>query len=157
VDLVTMKALMFTGDVTDVPAPEAIPGDLADEAAEARDQMIQSLADLDDSIAVPYLDGTELTEAQLRAAIRKATIAVKMVPVLGGTALRNKGIHPLLDAVVDYLPSPADVPPVHGVDPRNTSEKLVRAPKNNEPFSALAFKIAMDEGRKVVFLRIFSG
>jgi elongation factor G len=77
--------------------------------------------------------------------------------VLGGTALRNKGIHPLLDAVIAYLPSPADLPPVTGVDPRNTAEKLTRAPKNNEPFAALAFKIAMDEGRKVVFLRIFSG
>src|SRR5262249_25270565 len=85
------------------------------------------------------------------------TIAVKMIPVLGGTALRNKGIHPLLDAVIEYLPSPADVPPVTGVDPRNTTEKLTRAPKNSEPFSALAFKIAMDEGRKVVFMRIFSG
>jgi len=82
---------------------------------------------------------------------------VKIVPVLCGTALRNKGIHPLLDAVIAYLPSPADVPPVTGVDPRNTDEKLTRAPKNNEPFAALAFKIAMDEGRKVVFLRIFSG
>ncbi|HET9989391.1 MAG TPA: EF-Tu/IF-2/RF-3 family GTPase, partial [Kofleriaceae bacterium] len=100
-----------------------------------------------------------------KAAIRKATIAVKMVPVLNGTALRNKGIHPLLDAVIDYLPSPADVPPVTGVDPRSIfggsaaggTEKLVRQPKNTDPFSALAFKIAMDEGRKVVFLRIFSG
>jgi len=82
---------------------------------------------------------------------------VKMVPVLTGTALRNKGVQPLLDAVIAYLPSPVDVPPVTGVDPRNTSEKLVRAPKNTEPFAALAFKIAMDEGRKVVFMRIMSG
>ncbi len=157
IDLVTMKAIMFSGEVTDVPDIEDIPGELVASAADARDQMIQSLADLDDAIAVPYLDGKDLTEAELKAAIRKATIAVKMVPVLAGTALRNKGIHPLLDAVIDYLPSPADVPPVTGVDPRNTAEKLVRMPKNSEPFSALAFKIAMDEGRKVVFMRVFSG
>ncbi|MBA3454883.1 MAG: elongation factor G, partial [Deltaproteobacteria bacterium] len=157
IDLVRMKAYMFTGDVTDVPEIVEIPGDLQASAADARDQMIQSLADLDDAIAVPYLEGQEITIAMLDAAIRKATIAVKMVPVLGGTALRNKGIHGLLDAVIAYLPSPADVPPVSGVDPRNTTERVTRAPKNNEPFAALAFKIAMDEGRKVVFMRVFSG
>ena len=157
VDLVTMKALMFSGEVVDAPDTTEIPADIAAAAADARDQMIQAIADVDDSIAEKYLEGADITEAELKAAIRKATMAVKMVPVLAGTALRNKGIHPLLDAVIDYLPSPADVPPVTGVDPRNTNEKLVRMPKNNEPFSALAFKIAMDEGRKVVFMRIFSG
>ncbi|HEX7699260.1 MAG TPA: elongation factor G, partial [Kofleriaceae bacterium] len=157
VDLVTMKAIMFTGDVTDTPEVVDIPNDIAASAADARDQMIQAIADLDDSIAEKYLEGGALSEADLKAAIRKATIAVKMIPVLGGTALRNKGIHPLLDAVIDYLPSPVDVPPITGVDPRNTGEKLVRQPKNTDPFSALAFKIAMDEGRKVVFMRIFSG
>jgi elongation factor G len=161
-DLVRMKAIMFTGDVTDTPEVVDIPSELAAIAADARDQMIQSLADLDDAIAIKYLDGQELTVAELDAAIRKATMAVKMVPVLGGTALRNKGIHPLLDAVIAYLPSPADVPPVQGVDPRSintqkAAEKLTRAPKNSEPFSALVFKVAMDEGRKVVFMRIFSG
>ena len=157
VDLVTMKALMFSGEVTEAPDVAEIPADLAAQAADAREQMIQALADLDDGIAVKYLEGQAIEEAELKAAIRKATIAVKMIPVLAGTALRNKGIHPLLDAVIEYLPSPADLPPVTGVDPRNTAEKLQRAPKNSEPFSALAFKIAMDEGRKVVFLRIFSG
>ncbi|HSD90060.1 MAG TPA: elongation factor G [Kofleriaceae bacterium] len=157
IDLVTMKAIMFSGDVTEVPDIEEIPADLKASAADARDQMIQALADLDDGIAAKYLEGQDIPEAEIKAVIRKATINVKMIPVLAGTALRNKGIHPLLDAVLDYLPSPADVPPVTGVDPRNTAEKLTRAPKNNEPFAALAFKIAMDEGRKVVFLRIFSG
>ena len=152
-----MKALMFSGEVTDAPEIADIPGELAAAAADARDQMIQSIADLDDAIAVKYLDGGDITVAELDAAIRKATIAVKIVPVLSGTALRNKGIHPLLDAVIAYLPSPADVPPVQGVDPRNTTEKLSRAPKNSEPFAALAFKVTMDEGRKVVFLRVFSG
>ena len=161
IDLVRMKAIMFTGDVTDTPEVVDIPGDLAAPAADARDQMIQSIADLDDAIAVKYLEGQDLTSAELDAAIRKATIAVKMIPVLAGTALRNKGIHPLLDAVIAYLPSPADVPPVTGVDPRTIGtasvERLTRLPKNSEPFAALAFKIAMDEGRKVVFMRIFSG
>jgi elongation factor G len=162
IDLVRMKAIMFTGDVTDTPEVVDIPGELAAVAADARDAMIQALADLDDGIAVKYLEGGDLTIAELDAAIRRATIGVKMVPVLGGTALRNKGIHPLLDAVIAYLPSPADVPPVTGVDPRSINsdkgaEKLTRAPKNSEPFAALAFKIAMDEGRKVVFLRVFSG
>jgi elongation factor G len=162
IDLVRMKAIMFTGDVTDTPDVVDIPADLAAVAADAHDTLIQALADLDDAIAVKYLDGQALTPGELDAAIRKATIAVKMVPVLGGTALRNKGIHPLLDAVIAYLPSPADLPPVSGVDPRSLHsdkgpELLTRAPKNSEPFSALAFKIAMDEGRKVVFLRIFSG
>jgi elongation factor G len=157
IDLVRMKALMFTGDVTDEPEVTDIPGDLAGVAADGHDTLIQALADLDDAIALKYLEGQDITIAEIDAAIRKATIAVKLVPVLAGTALRNKGIHPLLDAVIAYLPSPADVPPVTGVDPRNTAEKLTRAPKNNEPFAALAFKIAMDEGRKVVFLRVFSG
>src|SRR6185436_3702639 len=116
IDLVRMKALMFTGDVTDVPEVVDIPDELAGVAADAHDAMIQALADLDDTIAVKYLDGQAIAAAELDAAIRKATIAVKMVPVLGGTALRNKGIHPLLDAVIAYLPSPADVPPVTGVD-----------------------------------------
>ncbi len=162
IDLVRMKALMFTGDVTDAPEVAEIPGDLAGVAADAHDAMIQSLADLDDAIALKYLEGQDITIAEIDAAIRKATIAVKMVPVLSGTALRNKGIHPLLDAVIAYLPSPADVPPVTGVDPRSLAtgkgeERITRAPNNKEPFAALAFKIAMDEGRKVVFLRVFSG
>jgi elongation factor G len=157
IDLVRQKYIVFSGDVTDTPEITEIPAEHVAAAADARDQMIQSLADLDDAIAVKYLEGQDLTIAELDAAIRKATMAVKMVPVLGGTALRNKGIHPLLDAVLAYLPSPADVPPVTGVDPRNKDEKLTRAPKNSEPFAALAFKIAMDDGRKVVFMRVFSG
>jgi len=157
IDLVRMRALYFSGELTDGPTVEDIPADLLDAATKAREVMIAALADLDDTLAEKYLEGAELAPAELDAVIRKATLAVKLVPVLGGTALRNKGIHPLLDAVIAYLPSPVDVPPVTGVDPRNTSEKLTRAPKNNEPMAALAFKIAMDEGRKVVFLRVFSG
>jgi elongation factor G len=157
VDLLTRQAIYFSGALDDKPEPRPVPAELEGAVAEARDHLVAAIADQDDGIAEKYLEGAEIPVSELKAALRRAVIAVKIVPVLAGTALRNKGIQPLLDAVIDYLPSPADVPPVHGVDPRHTSEHLTRAPKNNEPFSALAFKIAMDEGRKVVFLRIFSG
>ena len=157
VDLIEQRALYFSGSLEDKPEIREIPAELAGAVAEAREKLIAAVADVDDAIAEKYLEGADLSVAELKAALRKAVIAVKLVPVLGGTALRNKGIHPLLDAVIDFLPSPAEVPPVTGVDPRNTAEKLVRSPNNKEPFSALAFKIAMDEGRKVVFMRIFSG
>ncbi|MBE7448743.1 MAG: elongation factor G [Kofleriaceae bacterium] len=157
VDLVHQQALYFTGDIADAPEVRPVPEALAGAVAEARERLVAAVADLDDAIAEKYLEGLALEPAELMAALRKAVIAVKLIPVLGGTALRNKGIHPLLDAVIGLLPSPAEVPPVTGVDPRNTSERLTRAPRNSEPFAALAFKIAMDEGRKVVFMRVFSG
>jgi elongation factor G len=157
VDLIRQRALYFSGELDEAPRVEEIPAELVEPAARAREVLIAALADLDDQIAEKYLEGAELDPKEIDAVLRKLTIAVKIVPVLGGTALRNKGIHPLLDGVIAYLPSPAEVPPVTGVDPRNTEEKLTRAPKNSEPLAALAFKIAMDEGRKVVFMRIFSG
>ena len=157
VDLISEQALYFSGDIVDKPDLKPIPDDMVAAVAEAREKLVAAIADVDDAIAEKYLEGTAIPAADLKAALRKAVIAVKIVPVLGGTALRNKGIHPLLDAVIELLPSPNDLPPVTGVDPRNTTEKLARAPRNNEPFAALAFKIAMDEGRKVVFMRIFSG
>lgn len=157
IDLVNETLLMFSDEPEVAPVPAPIPDQYKEDAAAARTILIESVADVDDVLAESYLGGATIDAATLAAAIRRATIAVKLVPVLAGTALRNKGIHPLLDAVVAYLPSPADVPPVHGVDPRDTNTQLVRAPKNSEPFAALAFKIAMDEGRKVVFLRVFSG
>ena len=157
VDLISEQALYFSGDIVDKPDLKPIPDDMVAAVAEAREKLVAAIADVDDAIAEKYLEGTAIPAADLKAALRKAVIAVKIVPVLGGTALRNKGIHPLLDAVIELLPSPNDLPPVTGVDPRNTTEKLSRAPRNNEPFAALAFKIAMDEGRKVVFMRIFSG
>ena len=157
VDLITEQALYFSGEIEDKPEVRPVPEELAAAVAEARDRLVAAIADHDDAIAEKYLEGTAIPLPELKAALRRAVIAVKIVPVLGGTALRNKGIHPLLDAVVDYLPAPTDLPPVTGVDPRNTTQKLTRGPRNNEPMAALAFKIAMDEGRKVVFLRIFSG
>jgi elongation factor G len=157
VDLLTLKAFTFTGEETDGPIEGDIPGNLRDAAAAAREKLVEAIADVDDVIAEKFLEGGDIPEAELRAALRKATIGCKLVPVLCGTALRNKGVQLLLDAVVDYLPSPVEVPPVTGVHPKKPEEKLVRKPDEKEPLSALAFKIAMDEGRKVVFLRIFSG
>jgi elongation factor G len=157
IDLVRMRLLTFTGDPTNEVVDEDIPAALAEAAAEAREELLEKVAEVDDGIAERFLEGQEIPSADLVAAIRRACIAVKIVPVLCGAALRNKGVRPLLDAVVDYLPSPVDLPPVHGVDPRDVEKSLERAPKDSEPLSALAFKIEMDEGRKIVFMRLFSG
>jgi elongation factor G len=157
IDLVRMKAFVFTGEETDEPEMSEIPGNLAADAQAAREALVEAVADVDDVIAEKFLEGGAIEEAELRAAIRKATIACKLVPVLAGTALRNKGVQLVLDAVIDYLPSPVEVPPITGVNPKKPEEKLTRPPDEKAPLSALAFKIAMDEGRKVVFLRVFSG
>jgi elongation factor G len=157
VDLVRMKAFVFTGEETDEPEMSEIPAHLADDARAAREHLVEAVADADDVIAEKFLEGGEIPEAELRAALRKATIACKLVPVLAGTALRNKGVQLVLDAIIDYLPSPVEVPPIVGVNPKKPEEKMTRPPDEKAPFSALAFKIAMDEGRKVVFLRVFSG
>jgi elongation factor G len=129
---------------------------MADAVAAAREKLIEAAADYDDAIANAFLEGQPIPVPALKAALRKGTIACGMVPVLAGAALRNKGIQTLLDAVCDYLPSPLEVPPVEGVVP-GTDEKVTRPPEDSAPFCALAFKVAMDEGRKNVFLRIYSG
>jgi elongation factor G len=115
------------------------------------------VADLDDGIAEKYLGGEEIEASELAAAIRAACVGTKAVPVLCGTALKNKGVRPLLDAVIAYLPSPLDVPAIEGVDPDDTEKVVTREPRDGEPLAALLFKVAMDDGRKVVFLRVFSG
>ncbi len=157
IDLVRMRALYFSGDITDEPVVKDIPADQADRAAAAREALLEAVADVDDEIAMKFLEGEEISTDELVAALRRATLTLKLIPVLCGTALRNKGVHPLLDAVVDYLPSPVEVPPVQGVDPRDPEKTLSREPKDKEPLAVLAFKIAMDEGRKLVFMRVFSG
>ena len=133
-----------------------IPDEIRAQAMEHRDRMIALLADMDDAIAEKYLEGMEIPEAEIIEAIRKATISLKIVPVVCGSALRNKGVQPLLDAVVRYLPSPEDIPPVTGLNPL-TKRKEVRASSDKEPLAALAFKIMQDEGRKLTYLRIYSG
>jgi elongation factor G len=156
VDLVAMKQIVFTGDEEDAPEESDIDAALVDEAKAAREKLVEAVADADDAVAEKYLAGEAVDAEMLRAAVRRATVAQKIVPVLMGTALRNKGIQPLLDAVVDYLPSPLEVPPVYGVRP-GTEEKVERLPDDKAPLAALAFKVAMFEGRKTVFLRLYSG
>jgi len=157
IDLVEMRAVRFSGELDDAGTIGPIPDDLAAAAAEARERLVEAAADVDDAIAEKFLDERPIEPGELRAAIRKGCIALRIVPVACGAALRNKGIRALLDAVVAYLPSPADVPPVVGVDPRDPSVRLRRGPDDGAPLAALVFKVAMDEGRKLVFLRVFSG
>jgi elongation factor G len=157
VDLVRMEAVRLSEDLEGADERGPIPPDLVAAATEARRRLIEALADADDTIAERYVEEREPTVAEVAAALRTACLARRVVPVLCGAALRNRGIRLLLDAVVRYLPSPADVPPVRGVDPREPGRTVERRASEREPLAALAFKVAMDEGRKVVFLRVFSG
>lgn len=157
VDLVRNRAFFLSGDLDDDGQRGEIPEDVADEVRAARERLIEVAADLDDSIAEKFLEEQEVGEDELVAALRRACLSLKIVPVFCGAALRNKGINLLLDAVIDYLPSPLDVPPMRGVDPAAPSVELTRAPEVKAPFAALVFKVAMFDGRKVVYLRVFSG
>ncbi|MDN5852978.1 MAG: elongation factor G, partial [Actinomycetia bacterium] len=160
VDLVEMRALTWRGDTAmgEDFAVEEIPAELADQAAEYREKLMETLADADDEVMELYLEGEEPNVEQLKAAIRRATLADKLNPVLCGTAFKNKGVQPLLDAVVDYLPSPIDVGAIHGHDVKDEDVKIEREPKESEPLSALAFKIASDQhlGR-LTYVRVYSG
>ena len=133
-----------------------IPEEILPQAMEQRDKMLAVLADADDAIAEKYLDGAEISAEEIIAAIRKATISLNVVPVMCGSALRNRGVQPVLDAVVDFLPSPEEIPPVKGINPL-TKQEEIRASNDKEPLAALAFKIMQDEGRKLTYLRIYSG
>jgi elongation factor G len=157
VDLVRMKALVWRDDLGNTFDETDIPADLVDEAARHREHMLEAVADVDDDLAHKYLEGEEITEAEIKHGIRLATLQYKWVPILCGSALRNKGVQPMLDAVVDYLPSPLDVPPVIGLRP-GTDVEILKTPNDSEPFSALAFKIAADPFvGKLAFFRVYSG
>ncbi len=157
VDLIKSKGIVWDEHSLGAEFREVtIPKELKEEASAHRSELIESLAELDDSLMEKYLGGEEITETEVKAALRRATIEMKAVPVLCGAALRNQGIQPLLDAIVDYLPSPLDIPPVEGKDPQ-TGETVIRRARDEEPFTALAFKVMMDEGRKLVYIRIYSG
>jgi len=158
IDLVRRKAVVWDEDILGARyRVEDVPGEMEGAVASARERLLESLADVNDSLLEKYLAGKEIEVAELQSAIREATVGLKMVPVLCGTAFRNKGIQPLLDAVVDYLPSPLDVPPVEGIDPRDGSV-VVRTSTDEEPFAALAFKIMTDPFvGQLTFLRIYSG
>lgn len=158
IDLIHMKELVYVDELGAHPEHRDIPADMLDEAKMYREQLIEQLADVDDEIMGIYLEGQEPTVDQIKAAIRRQTIALKFVPCFCGSAFKNKGIQPLLDAVVDYLPSPLDLPAVVGTDPDDETKQLERHPKLDEPTSALAFKIAVDPfvGR-LTFCRLYSG
>nr|WP_276568780.1 elongation factor G [Aeromicrobium phoceense] len=160
VDLVGMRALTWRGETTigEDYTVEEIPADLADAAAEGRENLLETLADVDDEIAMAYLEGEDISVEDLKAAIRRATLAAKLNPVLCGTAFKNKGVQPLLDAVVDFLPSPIDVGDIVGLDPKDESKNDTRPPSDDAPFAGLAFKIATDPHLgKLTFVRVYSG
>lgn len=155
VDLVKMKAYIYTNDLgTDIQEME-IPEAIADQASEWRTKLVESVAELDDTLTEKYLEGEELTEDEIQATLRKATIDGSIVPVLCGSAFKNKGVQLLLDAVVDYLPSPLDVPPIQGVLPDGSTAE--RHASDDEPLAALAFKVMADPYGRLTFIRVYSG
>jgi elongation factor G len=156
IDLVEMNAIVYVDELGTSWETVPIPADLRDLADEYRTRLIEAVADHDDHLMETYLEGGEITAAHLRQVIRKATLAIAITPVLCGSSFKNKGVQPLLDAVVDYLPSPVDVPPIEGLSPRG--ETIVRHASDDEPFAALAFKIAVDPFvGKLTYFRVYSG
>jgi len=157
VDLVKMKAYIYTNDFgTDIQEID-IPADMADKAEEYRMNLLEQVADIDDSLLEKYLEGSEISIDEIKAALRKGTIANKIIPVICGTSYKNKGVQKLLDAVIDYLPSPLDIPAIKGVNCKTDEQEERKADKNG-PFAALAFKIATDPFvGKLCFVRVYSG
>ncbi len=157
VDLLTMKAEMYMDDLGEKIEIQDIPEDMKAEAEKYRDKIMEAAAETDDALMEKYLNGDELSLDEVKAAIRRATVSCSMYPVFCGSAYKNKGVQMLLDAVVDYLPSPVDIPPVKGTDP-STGEELERKASDSEPMSALAFKIMADPFvGKLAFFRVYSG
>jgi elongation factor G len=160
VDLIAMKALTWRGETQkgEDYTIEEIPADMADKCKQARHDMIETLSEHDDLCMEKYLEGIELTDDEIIAGIRRATLAAKLTPVLTGSAFKNKGVQPMLDAVVRYLPSPLDVESIVGSDMNNSEVEVIRHPENKEPFAALAFKIMTDPHLgKLTFIRVYSG
>jgi len=157
VDLVKYKAFYYKDDLGKLGDEEDIPEELVDVAGKYREKLLEAIAESDEDLMMRYLEGEELTEGEIRTALRKATIDVKVIPVVCGSAFKNKGVHLLLDAVVEYCPSPLDIPPIHGMLP-DSDEEAFRKADDKEPFSALAFKIMTDPyvGR-LTFFRVYSG
>lgn len=158
VDLVLMKAFVYDDESLGAKYKiEEIPADMADQAREYREKMLEAVAEYDEQVLEKYLNGETLNEEEIKKAIRAGTIAMKITPVLCGSAFKNKGVQQLLDGVVDYLPSPLDIPPVVGVDP-NTSKEVKRQVSDDEPFAALAFKIMTDPfAGQLTYFRVYSG
>ena len=157
VDLVEMKAYVYYDDLGKDIRVEEIPADMAEKVEEYRQALLEHVAEQDDELMEKYFAGEELTIDEIKKCIRKSTIANKMVPVTCGTSYKNKGVQKLLDAIIDYMPSPLDIPPIKGVNP-DTNEEVERPASDDEPFAALAFKIATDPFvGKLCFFRVYSG
>ncbi|OBR93032.1 MULTISPECIES: elongation factor G [Clostridium] len=157
VDLIKSEAIIYEDDLGTVMDEVKIPDELADKAEEYRTALIEAVADVDEDLMMKYLDGAEITQEEIVAAMRKGVIENKIVPVLCGSSYKNKGVQPMIDAVVDFMPSPLDVPPVKGTDP-DTKEEMERVADDNAPLTALAFKIATDPFiGKLAFTRVYSG
>jgi elongation factor G len=159
VDLVEMNALIWRDETLGAQYDTVpIPEDLVEKAKEYREKMIEAISEFDDALFEKFIEGQAITTAEIRAGIRKATIALKIFPVICGTAFKNKGVQTMLDAVVDYLPSPLDVPPVEGTDIDNAEKIIVRQASDKEPFAALVFKIMTDPYvGQLAFFRVYSG
>ena len=157
IDLIKMKAEIYTNDLGTDILEEDIPAEYLDQAQEYREKLVEAVAETDEDLMMKYLEGEEITNDELKAAIRKATINVEFYPVLCGSAFKNKGVQLMLDAVLDYLPSPLDIPAIKGINP-DTDEEETRPASDDEPFAALAFKIMTDPfvGR-LTFFRVYSG
>jgi elongation factor G len=158
IDLITMKAYVYDDETLGAKYKiEDIPADLVDKAKEYREKMLEAVAEFDDHVMEKYLNGQALTEDEIRCVVRAGTIKMKVIPVLCGSAFKNKGVQQLLDGVVEFLPSPLDIPAVKGLDP-NTGKELERKPSDSEPFSALAFKIMSDPfAGQLTYFRVYSG
>jgi elongation factor G len=157
IDLVEERAVFYLDDLGAKQEVTEIPEEMREEAAAARDKLLETLAEFDEGLLEKYLSGAAISPDEIRKVLRAATIAVEITPVLCGSAFKNKGVQLLLDAVVDYLPSPVDLPPMRGFDPE-TGNEILRKPTGEEPFSALAFKVMSDPYvGKLIFIRIYSG
>jgi len=157
IDLVEMKAVFYSNDLGTEITDGEIPDEYKDQAEEYRNKLIEAVAELDEDLMMKYLEGEEITVEELKAGIRKATLSVEFFPVLCGSAFKNKGVQLMLDAVVDYLPSPIDIPSIKGIIP-DTDEDVERHANDDEPFSALAFKVMTDPYvGKLTFFRVYSG
>ncbi|HHV07963.1 MAG TPA: elongation factor G [Firmicutes bacterium] len=157
VDLISMRGSIYVDDLGTQSAEEDIPVELKEVAEKWRDKMLEALAEVDDSIMVKYLEGKEITSQEIKSALRKGTLSGDIVPVLCGSSYRNKGVQPILDAIVDYLPAPTDIADIRGTNPQ-TEEEEDRPTSDDAPFSALAFKVMTDPFvGKLVFVRIYSG
>ncbi len=157
IDLLSMKAVIWNEETLGAGFEEVpVPGEFQEEASVHREHLLESLSDMDDTVMEFYLADKPIETRLLKAALRKAVLSLRVVPVLCGSALRNKGVQPLLNAIVDYLPSPLEVPPVKGIHPVS-GESLECFPRVNDPPCALAFKVQMDQGRKMTYIRLYSG